>query len=268
MTEPIPVGENDLQAYLDRRLTSERARVVEIYIAAHPDVATRMARYADHQDALRTALQAKFDDPVPARLRVESILVARWLRRWAASTRIAAIVLLLLGGGVSGWYANEWASMAHQPLRGVTANAVAAYRTFTVEVRHPVEVRAEDKPHLVQWLSNRLDRPIEVPDLSGFGFRLMGGRLLPTAHAPAAQLMYDDDHGTRLTIYLQPMGIAGTEFRYAESGGVRTIYWAGQRMVFAVTARTGEDRLLSLAHSIYGQLGGEDRASAEHGSGF
>lgn len=262
MTESIPVGEDDLQAYLDRRLAPERARVVEAYLAAHPDIAAQVARYAEHQDALRTVLQGKFDDPIPARLRVESILAARRQRRGAALARAAAAILLLLGGGVSGWYANEWAVGGRQPIRTLAADAVAAYRTFAVEVRHPVEVRSDEQAHLVQWLSNRLGRAIQVPDLSGLGFRLMGGRVLPTAHGPpAAQLMYDDDHGARLTIYLQPMGIAGTEFRYAESGGVRTIYWAEQRMVFAVTARTGEDRLLSVAHSIYDQLGGGDRAS-------
>lgn len=261
MTEPIPIGEDDLQAHLDRRLAPERARVVEAYIVAHPDVAARVAGQIEHQDALRAALQAKYDEFIPARLRVENVLAARRQRRGVALARIVAALLFLLGGGVSGWYANEWTAGVHQPMRALATDAVAAYRTFTVEVQHPVEVRAEDKSHLVQWLSNRLDRPITVPDLSGLGFRLMGGRLLPTAGTPAAQLMYDDDHGTRLTIYLQPMGIEGTELRYIENGGVRTVYWAEQRMVFAITMRAGEDRLLKVAHSVYDQLGGEDRAS-------
>lgn len=261
MTEPIPVGEDDLQAHLDRRLAPERAQVVGAYLAAHPNAAARMARHAEHQDALRAALQGKFDEPTPARLRVENVLAARRQQRGVALARIAAAILLLLGGGVSGWYANEWTAGGHQPMRALAANAAAAYRTFTVEVRHPVEVRADDKSHLVQWLSNRLDRPITVPDLSGLGFRLMGGRVLPTAHVPAAQLMYDDDRGARLTIYLQPMGIEGTEFRYIENGGVRTVYWAEQRMVFAITVRAGEDRLLKVARSVYDQLGGGDRVS-------
>jgi anti-sigma factor RsiW len=96
----------------------------------------------------------------------------------------------------------------------------------------------------------------------------MGGRLLPTAGIPAAQLMYDDDHGTRLTIYLQPMGIPGSEFRYAESGGVRTVYWAEQKLAFAVTARTGQDRLLDVAHSVYGQLAGSAGDAAIRGGEF
>lgn len=266
MTEPIPVGEDDLQAYLDRRLTPERTGVVEAYLAAHPEAAARMARYVEHQGALKAALQAKVEEPIPPRMRVESILAAQRRRRGAAFTRIAAAILLLLGGGVCGWYANDWASIA-QPMRHVTANAADAYRTFVVDARHPVEVRAEDKSHLEQWLSSRLGRPVTAPDLASLGFRLMGGRLLPTAHVPAAQLMYDD-HGMRLTLYLQPMGIPGSEFRYTERAGVRTVYWAERRMAFAVTAQTGQGRLLEVAHSVYDQLSEPARASAEHGSGL
>jgi anti-sigma factor RsiW len=52
-------------------------------------------------------------------------------------------------------------------------------------------------------VSDRL--PVKVPDLSSSGYRLMGGRLVATAHGPAAMFMYDDDHGQRLVILTRPM---------------------------------------------------------------
>jgi len=58
----------------------------------------------------------------------------------------------------------------------------------------------------------------------------MGGGVLPPARAPAAQLMYDNDRGTRLTAYIQPMGIDGEEFRYTKQGDIGTIYWAERRL--------------------------------------
>ena len=82
--------------------------------------------------------------------------------------------------------------------RIITADAISAYRTFSVEVRHPVEVDAAQEPHLVQWLSKRLGRRLVVPDLTAAGFRLMGGRLLPAEETSAAQFMYQDDKGQRL----------------------------------------------------------------------
>lgn len=83
------------------------------------------------------------------------------------------------------------------------------------DAAHPVEVKATEQDHLVQWLSNRLGQSIKAPDLTGFGFRLMGGRVLPAAASGvAAQLMYDDDHGTRLTLYLRNGKNGDTAYRF------------------------------------------------------
>lgn len=256
MTDPIPIGEEELEAYFDGGLPGERAAAVEAYLTAHPEAAARLTRYTEQQQALRAALQVKFDEPIPARMLLHNILSRKRQRRRAIVSRIAAAVLLVLAGGAGGWYANDWTDGLRGPLWHATANAVDAYRTFIADDRHPVELRADEKPQLVRWLSSRLDRPILIPDLSSLGFHLMGGRLLPTAHAPAAQLMYGDGRGTRLTIYLQPMAVRGTEFRYSEIGGLRTVYWAWRKMAFAVTAARGRRRVLEVARDVYDQLGG------------
>jgi anti-sigma factor RsiW len=75
-------------------------------------------------------------------------------------------------------------------------NATAVYRTFVVEVAHPVEVPALNKTHLVKWLSKRLERPLVAPNPSRFGYKLMGGRLLLSGSGAAAQRMYDDTSGS------------------------------------------------------------------------
>jgi len=253
VTGPIPIGEDDLQAYQDRRLPPERAVVVEAYLAAHPDVAQRFRRYAEQEAQLAAALTAKLEEPIPSRLRIAAVAARRRSRLVTSLGRVAAALLLVTAGAAGHWYA-EFRSRP-EPLGAATANAVAAFHTFTVEVRHPVEVRAEDGPNLTQWLSSRLDRPVTPPDLSPEGFRLMGGRLLPTAGVPAAQLMYDDDHGTRLTIYVQPMGIDGEEFRLTRQGGVRTVYWAERRLALAVTGRTSDAMLMAVARRVHDAVG-------------
>lgn len=255
MTDPIPVGEDDLQAYVDGRLSPERGSVVAVYLADHPEVAARLAAYTAQRDALRISLQSKYDEAIPARLRVAHVAAQRRRRQGALLNRAAAAVLLILTGGLTGWYGHQVIDGTRAaPMRMLTSDALAAYRTFTVEIRHPVEVRADDEGHLIQWLSNRLDRPIIVPDLAKQGFRLMGGRVLPGAGGPAAQIMYDDDQGHRLTVYLQPMAVDLTEFRYVESDGVRTLYRAEHGLAFAVTASMDRGRLLSVARAVYDQL--------------
>jgi len=258
--DPIPIGEDDLQAYQDRRLPLERAAMVEAYLAAHPEVAQRMQQYAGLEVQLAAALTAKLEEPIPSRLRIAAVAGRRRRRLATALGRVAA-ALLLVAAGAAGERYTEF-RFRPEPLGAATANAVAAFHTFTVEVRHPVEVRAEDGPNLAQWLSSRLDRPVTPPDLSPEGFRLMGGRLLPTAGVPAAQLMYDDDHGTRLTVYVQPMGIDGEEFRLTRQGGVRTVYWAERRLALAVTGRTSDAILMAVARRVHDAVGAAGPKSA------
>ena len=248
-----PIGEDDLQAWADRRLPQDRLAAVEAYLAAHPEAASRLDRYAAQDRALAVALQAKLEEPIPARLRVDALLARRRRRLASHLARAAAVVLVAGLGAAGGWFGHGWTE--GDRLHAATANAVAAYETFTVEVRHPVEVRAEEGAHLVQWLSNRLDRPVTPPDLAPLGWRLMGGRVLPTANAPAAQLMYDDDRGARLTVYVQPMGINGEEFRYTQHGDVRTVVWAERRMALAVTGKVAPAGLLAVARRVRDELG-------------
>lgn len=244
-----PIGDDDLQAWADRRLPQNRLAAVEAYLVDHPDVAERLNQAIANQAALARALQDKYEEPIPARLRFDALLAKRRSRMTGHLARTATVLLVAGLSAAGGWAGHGWTDRGSQ-LRVATASAIAAYATFTVEVRHPVEVRADEGAHLVQWISNRLERPITPPDLSPLGWRLMGGRVLPTAHAPAAQLMYDDDRGTRLTVYVQPMGIDGEEFRYTEYGDVRTIVWAERRLALAVTGKVSRDALMAVAMRV------------------
>ena len=248
-TPGSPIGDDDLQAWVDRRLAPDRREAVEAYLSAHPDVAARLARYFEQDIGLAAALQPKFEEPIPARLRIDALLARRRSRMTSHLTKAASLLLVACFGAAAGWTGHGWTSQGTQ-LATATANAVAAYETFTVEARHPVEVRADEGAHLTQWISNRLERPITPPDLSPLGWRLMGGRVLPTAHTPAAQLMYDDDRGTRLTVYVQPMGIDGEEFRYTQKGDIRTIVWAERRLALVVTGKVSEAGLMAVAKRV------------------
>lgn len=255
MSDPRPIGDDDLQAALDGRLSPERRALVDRYLAGNPEAARRQAALAENEAALRDALQAKFDEPIPARLRVGQVQANRRRQHVEALTRVAAVLAVFLLGGAGGWLAHEGHSGHPDPDQKLTDNAVAAYRTFTVETRHPVEVRAEAGNHLVAWLSNRLDRRIVPPDLTRQGFRLMGGRVLPDGEGrPAALMMYDDDHGARLTVYARTGTVAGRNLRFSENDGVATFFRSERDLTFAVSARMGRARLLDAAQAVSAQL--------------
>jgi anti-sigma factor RsiW len=249
-----PVGEDDIQALIDGRLDPERRRVVEARLAADAAAAQRVAQDRANRDALRDRLQFKADEPIPARLRIANVRAQVGRRRVRRLTSVAAAACwLALGIGI-GWYASHSTAFVPQAGAVVASDAIAAHRTFVVETAHPVEVDASRQAHLLQWISNRLGRQVAVPDLSGTGFRLMGGRVLPAADGPAAQLMYDDDRGTRLTIYLRIDRQDGAKMQYAQESGISTCYWANQGLGYAVSAATDQARLTRVADAVRDQV--------------
>jgi anti-sigma factor RsiW len=263
MSEERPsAAENDLQARVDGQLPAGRAAALDGYLAQHPDERQRLADYADQRAALRAVFAAQIDPTVPRRLRVEAILAGRRRRRWQQVSRIAAVIALLVIGGVGGWAARDIASrlasgtpaaLAAATERIVTADAIAAHRAFSPEIRHPVEVDATQQAHLVQWLSRRLGRNLVVPDLASAGFQLMGGRLLPAEEGLAAQFMYEKGKD-RLTLYVRSDVEGETAFRFHDAEGIAAFYWSDEGLGYALIAKTDRAQLLSLAEIVYHQL--------------
>ncbi len=258
------IDETDLTALVDGRLPPERAAAVDAYFSAHPEELVRLQQYDAQQRALRDLFLAESDEPIPGRLRVARLREQMRRRRNWEFGAAAAAVLLLLAGGAAGWAAHglgigisRESPQAATAEREITADALAAHRVFSVDVRHPVEVDATQEAHLVQWLSRRLGRPLTVPDLSSAGYQLMGGRLLPSETSPAAQFMYQNGN-TRLTLYERSDTAGETAFRYSEENGTGVFYWSDQEFGYALAAKTDRQHLLQLAELVYHQLSGDN----------
>jgi anti-sigma factor RsiW len=253
-----PVEEDDLHARIDGQLAHNRAEDVDAYLAAHPEEQARFSQYAAQRQALRAAFAAQADGPIPMRLRAAHLLAQKRRQRLRRFGQIAAAVGLIAIGGIGGWAARDLTGpLSSLPpgavARMITADAITAYRTYSVEVRHPVEVDAGQEAHLVQWLSKRLGRQLVVPDLASAGFRLMGGRLLPAEDGPAAQFMYENGNAERVTLYLRA-GVGGeTAFRYHQEGGIGAFYWSDEGFGYAITAKADRDLLLRIAEIVYQQ---------------
>jgi anti-sigma factor RsiW len=249
-----PIGEDDLNAFVDGRLGPERHALVSRFLSENPQLGERVAADIAARNTLRDSLQFKAAEPIPARLRVGNLAVERHVTRphWL---RAAAAVLLFAVGGLGGWFAHARfaaTSVAQRETR-VAAEALSAHRVFTAETVHPVEVAAAQEAHLVQWLSRRLNHPLKAPDLSAQGFHLMGGRLLPAGSGAAAQLMYQDDGGARLTLYLRADGEAGTAFRFVQGQNASAFTWSEDGFGYAIAAQVDRTQLLNIAESVYQQ---------------
>ncbi|MDE1011829.1 MAG: anti-sigma factor, partial [Paraburkholderia fungorum] len=149
-----------------------------------------------------------------------------------------------------------WNGLGGQP-PSFAERADIAYAVYTPEQRHPVEVAANEEEHLISWLSKRLNRPLSVPSLQEYGYSLVGGRLLPGEAGPAAQFMYENRSGERLTLYITGISRDETAFRLFRDGNRRTFYWVSDRMGYALSGPIAEDKLRSIAIEVCSALGGK-----------
>jgi anti-sigma factor RsiW len=253
-----PVTEADLQAYVDERLDAARRAEVEAWLAARPDEAERIADYRRLGAELRGLYEPVLFEPVPGAL---AYVLSPGRGRWARVAAIAAWMALgALIGGLAGWELHgESPVVAAAPELGATMarRAAVAHATYSPEVRHPVEVGADQEAHLVAWLSKRLGAPLRAPKLEAVGYSLVGGRLLPGDTGPVAHFMYQCNRGTRVTLYVrtEAAGNRETAFRYAREGSVGVFYWVDRKMGYALSSNDiSKDDLLKVANAVYQQL--------------
>lgn len=259
MTDPAGhVTEAELHAYFDGELSPERRRAVEAYLATHPEDADRLESYRGQDMLIRRAYRTLAERPLPQRLlravpRPDTPRARGWWRPLAAAAGIALFAV----GAASGWYGHELLAPAPRT-ESLVADAAAAHLVYAVEVRHPVEVPASEQAHLATWLGRRLEVPLRVPDLAESGYELVGGRLLPAANGqPAAQLMYQDGGGRRVTLYVRATpGDEQTAFRFAREGDLSALYWRDGEVAWVLVGELPRAQLLELANRVYAALQG------------
>ncbi|MDP2398733.1 MAG: anti-sigma factor [Burkholderiales bacterium] len=245
-----PVTESELQAYVDGCLPVARRADVETHLAQHQDDAQRVDAYCRHTAALRTAFDPLLAAAVPLRLQPGTRKGTTSLRR------LAAVAALMAISGIAGWQLHALVTAERAQSFHLAKVAAVAHAVYSPEVRHPVEVGADQEAHLLRWLSKRLGVSLKIPHLAGLGYSLVGGRLLPGERGPAAQFMYQDIKGQRLTLYVRAGddSRAQTAFRFAQENGVSVFYWLDGRLGYALSGETGREELLRVADAVYRQL--------------
>jgi len=251
--------EADLQGFIDGRLEAVRAEALRADLAETPELVVEVEGQMADRAALRAALAPKAAEPVPDRLSLTALAAGRAHRRTQNLQRLAAAVVLFSLGLGSGWglgltRPTPPAQMAAGEA-GLVAEAQLAYAVYSVEVAHPVEVAASEQDHLMAWLSKRLGRKLVAPDLSGQGYALIGGRLLPAGSGPAAQLMYEDTSGLRVTLYIAAAAGNESAFRYSQGeDGVSSLTWLDGGYGCAISAPMDRAQLWPLAEAAYKAL--------------
>jgi anti-sigma factor RsiW len=251
-----PIVEEDLHRYVDGTIDPMRREAVERHLANAPADAAMVAAYRHQNSLLSEAFDPILEERIPEAIVATALTTRPRFARpaWAA----AAAVLLFAAGVGTGWYG---AVRGEQKVAVATAGdfksyALAAYKVYTPEVRHAVEVGSDDEQHLISWLSKRLGQPVKAPGLAPLGFELMGGRLLASPDGqPAAQFMYQDRTMRRVTLYVRcANGSEGTSFRFARDDDSAMFYWVDAPFAYALVGSMDKDELHKISKTVYEQL--------------
>jgi anti-sigma factor RsiW len=241
------VTEAELHSYIDGGLSDTAKVEMEAWLRAHPEDAERVRTYAEQNALLRSRYNPVLDEPVPAALL--AVHPKSW-RRYAA-----AAAIFVVGIGLGWLVRGEFATPLVVPL-SLARQAATAHAVYAPEVRHPVEVGANEESHLVGWLSKRLGTTLKAPKLAPLGYELVGGRLLSGPQGPVAQFMYQDGRGQRLTLYVsrQRGEPRDTAFRFSQEDRVSVFYWVDGNFGYALSGEIKKDQLLQVAEVVYKQL--------------
>lgn len=244
------ITEDMLQAYVDEQLAPAERLQVETHLASHPDVAARIADFQKQRHLLQAAYAEVLTEPIPEALR-RPRRVASGSTLW----RVAAVLVWMAVGAILGWGVRDRQAV---PAPAQTADigndlierARMAHVIYTAEQRRAVEVPANQEDDMIRWLSKRMNTAVRVPDLTAHGFTALGGRLLPGVDGPACQIMYQNEAGKRLTIYLARDSGKARPVEFSDRDVVHVVVWSDGKLAFAVSADLDREALGRIAATI------------------
>ena len=265
--------DSDLHAYVDGQLDSARRIEVETWLAEDEEAARRVAAYRAQNAALHSLFDGILNEPLGGHLadlgtQLGERLDARSARRpwWSQPgwRRLAAGVAFVAVGLGAGWLgrgqvnappvAEAPAQPAQPGLQAFAEEATQAH-SFYANSRFEVEMGADNQDALNNWLSERLGKPVFGPDLAGIGYKLIGGRSLPTEGGAVAQYMYETEGGNRLTLFVgTPKADQQAAFSFAKHGEIASFYWAEGVLSYALVGRFERDQLMTIAQTVHQKL--------------
>jgi anti-sigma factor RsiW len=241
----------ELMAYVDGQLDPVRVAAIERRLERDPEVRRYVDDLRRQNEAVRRNFGAVSSEDMPMRL-LEAVQHGRRPAFGGLARKLAPIAASLAVGLVAGWSISGLTgavSTAEADLRGRT---LAAFDVYAAEPTRPVEIAADGTGEMENWFSNRLDMRFSLPRLGDLGFQPIGGRLMIGSKGPAAMLMYENEGGERIVVYVRndmpPQTKAASAF--TERDGVGVMYWADGTRGIGVSARMDRERLSAIAQLV------------------
>ncbi|RED47755.1 anti-sigma factor family protein [Aestuariispira insulae] len=258
MSRQDPIfSDDEMMMYVDGQLDPDRVGAMEAFLKENPDAMEKVRTWQQQNQDLKALFDREVDAPVPDYLDPRNLRKNRESRMslWRPELRLVAASILLLAVGLAGGWMTRGILASQDFSASAEAHlAINAHDVYSVDKTHPVEVTAEQSQHLVSWLSKRLDRQLIEPDLSGLDFDLIGGRLLAATNGAAAQFMFEDEKGERVTLFITPNPSGKTSsFAFVSQGKTGAFYWLNPSLSFNLVGNLSKDQLEGLASKLQAQ---------------
>ena len=174
--------QDKIDAFVDAELASDEAQAFEAHMRSCPACSAETA--ARQRLKIETRMAGQRFAPSPAfetRLRRQlSPKRAQWF--WLPA--LAGAVAVLIVGVVLGL---NWRDhVVQQQL----VSQFADQHSATLASTNPVDVVSTDKHTVKPWFAGRVPFSVDLPDLGGTQFDLLGGRVTYVQQVPAAQLLF------------------------------------------------------------------------------
>jgi len=254
-----PIAEADLHAFVDGLLDDTRRQAVQDHIDRQPQAARQVQDLRAQRQALRGLFAGVADEAIPERLNLRRIVAehAQPARRAPIWRMAAALVLTTALGTAGGWWAHGASAEAGAGIASLSREAAQTYAVYATDSTRPVEIAADRRDDLDRWVSSRLQRPVPIPDLRRSGFRFVGGRLVATAHGPAALFIYDGTNDThaRIALLAREMAIdRDTPVMLKNGGAFGGWSWADKGLGYSLVGNDGALDLHPLADEARRQV--------------
>lgn len=271
------VDDITLNAYLDGELDGPGAREVEAALARDPGLQRRLDSLARTVALTRAALAPALHDIVPDRLAAIAVapqpvaagaaivtLTPRVRRGWMVPAALAASLLLALIGGGLGYehYVTGGRGLPRLVAGDYWLDAVSNFHQvytsiYADEDRALVDIAGDDAERVNLFFGQRLARNLQVPDLTGHGFALQGGRLLLIQGKPSAQIVYVANNGKTLALsVLSTAGGRDVAPRLERRRGANIMHWRSDGTNYALVGDIELGLLNAIAAEIAPQLRG------------
>lgn len=258
--EDIDIQEHDLHAYVDQQLSAKKVKAVEALILKNPKIAAKIQQWQQQNDLISQHFSKTKSNEIPTLLDINTLTTKQHHNTTVPTILwrygLAASLFLMMSSGIIGWYLHDILQPKQQYQMSFVNSAISAYNVFSVEVLHPVEVSAHKKDHLITWLSERINHPLKVPELKQYGYKLLGGRLLAMKKGrPAAQLMFENNTGQRITLLVSKNPAYNDHaFLFKNEDKTNAFYWMDATIAYSVSGKIQRDKLQSVSEGIYQQI--------------